>query len=211
MKFFLILSISLGLMACTSLTRSPKSGYYDTNYQETEDNFFVEQDNYQQKLAKDELGYSQTRELNPDERRAIQARLELKRLEESIPSLMEKKHYYQYKPHLKNDLHRIYFLNLPSLEARERWAAYKGISSSPTSFTSSINQLIEKNDVAYGMSREAVRESWGDPDMVEYAGNPMYGNERWKYSKMVSSFDGYSNETRLIYFESGKVVGWEKE
>jgi hypothetical protein len=69
--------------------------------------------------------------------------------------------------------------------------------------------LIEKNDVSVGMSQKAVTESWGDPDLVEVAGDPIYGNERWRYSRYISSNDGYNKQVRVIYFESGRVVGWE--
>lgn len=69
--------------------------------------------------------------------------------------------------------------------------------------------LIEANDVAVGMNQQAVRESWGDPDSVESAGKELYGNQAWRYTKMVSSHDGYKKEIRIIYFESGRVIGWE--
>ncbi|MEK6556591.1 MAG: hypothetical protein AABZ31_15180, partial [Bdellovibrionota bacterium] len=73
------------------------------------------------------------------------------------------------------------------------------------------HQLIENNDIARGMSRNAVIQSWGNPDMEEFAGNPVYGNERWVYNKQVSTDQGYKQERRLIYFEAGRVVGWETE
>ena len=59
------------------------------------------------------------------------------------------------------------------------------------------------------MTTDQVQESWGEPDLVEVAGNPVYGNKRWKYRKFVSSEDGYTQQTRIVYFEAGKVSGWE--
>ena len=60
------------------------------------------------------------------------------------------------------------------------------------------------------MSKRAVQESWGEPERIEVAGNPTYGNERWKYSTYVSSTEGFNEEERMIYFEGGRVVGWNK-
>ena len=76
-------------------------------------------------------------------------------------------------------------------------------------FPEPIVIAIENNDITIGMSKGAVVQSWGDPERKEVAGNPLYGNERWLYNKMVSSVDGYSKQTRIIYFEGGRVAGWE--
>jgi hypothetical protein len=43
--------------------------------------------------------------------------------------------------------------------------------------------------------------TFGRPTRVEVAGNPSYENERWLYS--------VNGATKYIYFESGRVEGWE--
>ena len=55
-----------------------------------------------------------------------------------------------------------------------------------------------------------MKKSWGLPDSVEVAGNPIYGNERWRYKRYTPSPEGYRLQSRIIYFESGKVAGWEQ-
>ena len=60
-------------------------------------------------------------------------------------------------------------------------------------------------DVALGMSMNEVRNVWGDPGHVATAGNTPDGNERWTYSVGVSSIA----PTRHLYFEEGKLIGWE--
>lgn len=62
------------------------------------------------------------------------------------------------------------------------------------------------NDVVMGMSVQDVRESWGTPRDVEVAGNPDEGNQRWIYR---SGLTPGLNSERILYFEQGRLVGWE--
>jgi hypothetical protein len=105
---------------------------------------------------------------------------------------------------------RAEFLKLKNKAARERWIRAQGIQQSSRTFDRSIASAIQEGDVVIGMPKEAVRESWGDPELVEVAGSTNSGNERWKYSREIASADGYQTEERLIYFERGRVVGWER-
>lgn len=89
-------------------------------------------------------------------------------------------------------------------------AATRGISSQEKAYSDAVEELIENRDIVVGMTKKAVSQSWGDPDLVEVAGNPLYGNERWQYKTYVSSSEGYKKELRVIYFEAGRVAGWEK-
>ena len=59
-------------------------------------------------------------------------------------------------------------------------------------------KAIEEKDIALGMSSAAVKESWGDPDIVEVAGDTVYGYERWRYQRIVSGNDGYQKELRSV-------------
>lgn len=206
----LVLACS-GLSACsTFFNRDPRSGYADGDpavFRATD--FYDERHKHREEQAREELGWETGRSLSEAERTVLEQRLRLTKLESKLESQREKRQYYQLKGVLRNDRERIGFLNLPSVEARERWANARGLVANDESHTDEVASLIEKNDVTVGMSQKAVNESWGDPDLVEVAGDPIYGNERWRYSRYISSNDGYQKQTRIIYFESGRVVGWE--
>jgi hypothetical protein len=210
-KFFYVSIASVGLMACSTMgiSRSDSSGYISSRGLTSAQEFYLERKSQNIEDIKEELSIESGRELQQQEIEAIKARSELRRLENGLKSELEKKQYYNLKPYFRSDYDRIQFLRLPDYDARNRWANMKGISADQKSFDSYTLKLIENNDIAKGMTRSAVLQSWGDPEMVEVAGDPIYGNERWKYSKLTSSEDGYNNETRFIYFEGGVVIGWE--
>ena len=111
----------------------------------------------------------------------------------------------------RNDAERIFFLKLPDANSKLNWAASRGISSIENSFDITTQNLIDSSDIVKGMSRNAVKQSWGEPDAIEVAGNNMYGNERWIYKKLMSTDEGYQHETRYVYFEAGRVNGWETQ
>lgn len=63
-------------------------------------------------------------------------------------------------------------------------------------------------DVGMGMTRSQVLRSWGDPVSVEAAGSQNSGNEKWTYSEASTSY-WQGRYERVIYFENGRVVGWQ--
>lgn len=210
---FLVI-LAAGLSACSTLDRSAQSGYAYSDAEssmKSVDDFYTARNREKSREARSELGLAQAQTLNEIEASAVRARIELHRLEQNLEYEAEKKQYYSFKPFFKNDFERIQFLQLPTREARQRWAQNQGLKTEETEFDTSTQKLIENNDIARGMSRNAVIQSWGNPDMEEFAGNPVYGNERWVYNKQVSTDQGYKQERRLIYFEAGRVVGWETE
>lgn len=210
---FLIFFIA-GLSACSTFDRSMESGYSNTFYEPPAQNiedFYSARNREKAKVARSELGYESAQTLSEIEAAEVKARIDLHRLENQLAYEAEKKQYYSFKPYFKNDFERVQFLKLPTREARQRWAQARGLKTEETEFDSGTQQLIENNDIAKGMSRSAVIQSWGNPDIEEYAGNPVYGNERWVYNKQVSTDQGYRQEKRLIYFEAGRVIGWETE
>ena len=209
-----ILIASAGLTACSTLERSGSSGYSAENSTESFNSleeFYSTRHREKAKQARAQLGYESAQTLSESEASMVRARMELVQLERGLAYEAEKKQYFSYKPYFKNDFERIQFLQLPNREARERWAQNRGLKTEETQFDNLTQSLIEKNDIAKGMSRNAVIQSWGSPDFEEYAGNPIYGNERWVYNKQVSTDEGYKQERRLVYFEAGRVVGWETE
>lgn len=200
------------LSACTMLQRHPHSGYADYEISTTESNveqYYNDKKSYEKQQAMNELGVDSSRSLSENEAQKIHYRLRLKRLEDKLVTEKETKQYYGYKPMLRSDAERIHFLSIPTVGGRERYAQQLNLTKKFNDFDDNTLTLIEDNDIAIGMNQQAVRESWGDPDLVEVAGREVYGNQAWKYTKMVSSNDGYKKETRIIYFEAGRVVGWE--
>lgn len=210
MKLLLVISM-LGLSACAMLDRSAKSGYY--SYEEggndtAADLYRARQSNVQHE-ALEELGLL-GRPLSDDERNAVETRIRLKRAEGRIATKREKKQYFNVRSALSNDRERLAFLQMPTFEARERFAQSRGVGTKDETYSDEVAKVIEANDIALGMTQKGVMESWGDPDMVETAGNALYGYERWKYNRYVSGNEGYQKELRIVYFEGGRVVGWER-
>jgi hypothetical protein len=193
------------------MDRSARSGYM----YEVEESESAPAELYRQKAmnveneAREELGLL-GRPLTDDERRAVEYRIRLKRQEGRIASKRDKKQYFEVRSALKNDRERIQFLSLPTYEARARFAQSRGFGHQEEVFSDEVAKTIESNDIALGMSQKGVTESWGDPDIVETAGNALYGFERWKYNRYVSGDEGYKKELRIVYFEGGRVVGWER-
>lgn len=205
-----MISLFLGLSACAMFDRTDRSGYAFEEQSASQ----PQVDLYRQKQmnveneAREELGLL-GRPLSDNERALIEQRIHLKRAEARLQTKRDKKQYYGLRSSFKNDRERLAFLGLPTFEARERWAQSRGMGGG-AGHTEEVARLIEANDIALGMTQKAVMESWGDPDVVEVAGQQMFGYERWKYSRYVSGNEGYEKEQRSVYFEGGRVVGWER-
>ncbi len=210
-NIFIFLVSTIVLSACGTMQRSNNSGYrastnnYDTDF--TRDN--LERKNNRTEEAAREMGFSSNRSLTEFERSNLEDRMNLARSEKTIASKKEKEQYYKYKPVMKSDRERMQFLDISTIEGRDRWLSARGYLDGEK-FTGEAQDAIDSEDVIVGMTEKAVRHSWGDPEMIEIAGNPLFGNARWKYTKNVSSPDGYVTEKKIIYFESGRVAGWEK-
>ena len=165
---------------------------------------------YNSQLSSRRVKQSQTRSsLNPP--RSIDTKTRLKQLENSIATKKELEQYSRVLPYLKNEDERIYFLSLPGYEAKQKWLRDENINSRTMQAQENYRELIEAQDIGLGMTQALVRKSWGEPESVEVSGNPQFRNERWRYSKYVSTRDGYKPEKKLVYFEGGRVVGWEVE
>ncbi len=208
---YLVVMLSLGLSACAMLERNPRSGYFyeEESLGSTRSDLYELRKQTVETEAREELGLM-GRALSPEERGGLEQRIRINRMEAQISTKREKKQYYQIRSLLKNDRERMYFLSLPTFEARERWAANRGLGQKDEVYSEDMAKAIESNDIALGMTQKAVMESWGDPDAVEVAGSQIYGFERWKYNRYVSGNEGYQKEMRIVYFEGGRVVGWER-
>lgn len=110
--------------------------------------------------------------------------------------------YQQNKRHFSTTSEKIYFLKLPHSE-RMDYLESRGFLAAPESpyLNAQSSYVTRQADVILGMSKDDVLTSMGKPLRVEIAGNPSYENERWAYT--------YNGATKYIYFESGRVEGWE--
>lgn len=164
---------------------------------------------YDESQLKEEFGWQDLYLLSDDQQKSLDLRRELRAQESRLVTQSEKAQYYRLKGQLKDDRERIEFLSQPGLGAREQWASNRGYLSDEEGFSDELADLIEKKDISLKMPQKAVLESWGDPEAIEVAGNPIFGFERWRYTRFESSDQGFKRVERLVYFESGVVVGWE--
>lgn len=206
----LILSfLSINLFACAQFQRSSASGYKEDityNDQRLQRNAYdrtTRQTAYE--LGKDPSSLSSQ---DLDE---IRQRQKVRELERVLSSKKEREQYSKVLPWLKNDEEKLEFLSIPSIEGRQQWVNKRNIWGRTQAPEAEMKDLIETQDVAVGMPQDYVRRSWGEPLSVEVSGNPIYKNERWKYQRQISTSQGFRKETRYVYFEGGRVVGWETE
>ena len=110
--------------------------------------------------------------------------------------------YEKYKSRLSTTSEKIYFLKLPYNE-RKDYLASRGFLKVESQSMQPREQAYShrQSQVITGMSKSAVMSNFGEPTSVEVAGNPSFENERWLYS--------VNGATKYIYFESGRVQGWE--
>jgi hypothetical protein len=80
--------------------------------------------------------------------------------------------------------------------------------SSPDYHESYVAPAIDRQDIVLGMNTKDVLAAWGRPREVETAGDSSRGNERWLFYQSNSLRYGIE-KAKIIYFENGRVVGWE--
>jgi hypothetical protein len=189
----LFVLLTVFCVSCADLSRSRDSGYAQSKRSSTTRKASVISSN------------------RPDQSDPVNlsTKSRLKQLENSLSTKKETEQYSKALPWFYNEQERIQFLSLPGFEARQSWLADREFSSRANQVQSDMKELVEAQDIAVGMPQGLVRQSWGDPDSIEVSGNPQFKNERWRYNRYVSSQDGYKAERRTVYFEGGKVVGWE--
>lgn len=205
------------MLGCVGLHRSPGSGYSDPS-KSSDKIAYVDnrtsngpQYNADYRKVAYELGYNPDVGLSYDEHEAVSNRMKVRQLEKRLSARKEKEQYSKILPWVKDDAERIEFLNIPTLEGRQAWILRNKIWERSKTPDSEMKAIIESQDISVGMPMDLVKKSWGEPMTVDISGNPVYKNERWKYQKFVSAPDGYKKETRYVYFEGGRVVGWETE
>jgi hypothetical protein len=131
------------------------------------------------------------------------------KLEDKLNTRQEIEQYSKALPWFENEQERIEYLEKPNFTAKQKWITEKKLFSRSASLFKKFQPIIEAQDIAMGMPQDYVRRAWGEPEKIEVAGNPAFKNEKWTYSKFVSSIDGYKKEGKVVYFEGGKVNAWE--
>ena len=157
-----------------------------------------------------ELGLNPKKSLSKVEMSDVRNRRKLRQLERTLDSEKERLNYSKVLPLFQSDQEKIDYLSIPSIEGRQSWVNRNKLWSRLKS-NKDFQDMVESQDLTLGMTQDLVRKSWGDPDAVEHSGNPIYKNERWKYTRESPSLNGYKRERRYVYFEGGRVVGWETE
>ena len=157
-----------------------------------------------------ELGFDPRKGLSETERKDVLTRRKVRQLERGLDSPKERLNYSKVLPLFVNDQEKIDYLSIPSIEGRLAWVNRNKLWNRDKTNPDFL-ALTETQDITLGMSQELVRKSWGEPQQVEHSGNPIYKNERWKYTRELPTVSGYKRERRYVYFEGGRVVGWETE
>ena len=124
---------------------------------------------------------------------------------ESRLTKRESRRYRDNRELFDSDSERIYYLNLP-IEDRlgylsRRRGDLRRLDFKDTGYSSLEKRAIKKRQLFVGMTKSAVRRSWGSPEKVEYAGSPQMQNEKWTF------YHGRSRKN--VFFESGIVQGWD--
>ena len=136
---------------------------------------------------------------------------QIRSLERQLNTKREKEHYSKLLPWFRNDKEKLQYLHLPNIKEKQKWALDKGIWTRAKKPSRDMKEIMDGGDIAIGMPMDFVLKSWGEPLQREVSGNPLFKNEKWKYSRSLPSAAGYKQERRTVYFEGGKVVGWETE
>ncbi len=134
----------------------------------------------------------------------------IRSLEKQMNSKREKEHYSKLLPWFKSDQERLEYLLLDKLADKQQWALDKRMWNRSQSPTDTMKTMMITGDIAIGMPMDYVIKSWGEPQSREVSGQPLFKNEKWRYFKQISTREGYKNEKRFVYFEGGRVVGWER-
>lgn len=137
--------------------------------------------------------------------------IQIRDLERHLKNQREKELYSKLLPWFRNEEEKLEYLSLPSLQERQEWANDKRIWNRAKSPNDEMRSLMQNQDIAIGMPMDYVLKAWGDPIAREVSGNRLFKNEKWKYVRSISTSEGFKQEKRTVYFEGGKVVGWETD
>ncbi len=204
MRWILLSLISINLISCSLFDRSNMDLFSNINDTSLKSWYPMKDKDYVESLL--ELGYDNPESLSESQQARVNTKMKLKFQERQLQSSAEKEQYYKYQSLMTSDRARLEFLKLNSYQEREAWIQRNSLSN--INYSSEVQAAIENNDIVIGMPKQAVIESWGEPDSKDIAGDPVYGNERWKYIQYSSTPEGYILEERYIYFENSRIRSW---
>jgi hypothetical protein len=149
-----------------------------------------------------------------------------------LENQMAEEEYQDYlglRDSLGNTSQQIFYLRLSERERRS-YLRTRGIKQNPSrnlqnyqarNNNSAPRQQVRKNllnqgltafdhgrsntrnkDITMGMVKDDVVRNWGRPERMDVAGDPRHQNERWAYRK--------NGNIKYIYFEKGRVEGWNE-
>lgn len=196
--YIYIVTTVLIVTGCSTFERHPDSGYSKSVQRGSKSGWIRSEENLLQ---------TEKEEVAPK----INSKFRLKQLENQLSSRRELEQYSKALPWFKNDEEKINFLELTEFEQRQRWLIENNFYVRQGKVRTQLKDVVEAQDIALGMTEDLVRKSWGEPEIVEISGVPQFKNHRWKYNRYISSVDGYKPEKKIIYFEGGRVIGWEVE
>ena len=201
---------SVSLLGCAQFQRSPESGYSSSYEDLSNQSSRNSRPDSRTRTTAYELG-KDPNSLSGRDLQEIRSRQKVRELERTLSSKKEREQYSKVLPWLKNDQEKVEFLSVPTIEGRQQWVNSRNLWARAQVPQAEMKTLVDNQDIAVGMPQDYVRKSWGEPLSIDHSGNPLYKNERWKYERFSSSQEGYRKETRYVYFEGGRVVGWETE
>jgi len=181
--------------ACSVLQRSKESGYGSNPSQTTEST-----------INRVQINFDKPSTNNPNN-----DKVKLKKLENSLTSEKELEQYSKALPYFNSDKEKIDFLSMNDYETKQAWLNDNKFFKRSLKAKNTFQNVVATQDIAIGMPISLVKKSWGEPQSIEVSGNEKLRNERWKYLKYVSTSDGFKLEKKIVYFEGGRVVGWEQE
>lgn len=187
----LIVISSLSLIQCSQIQRSPESGYGAGS-------------------GPKRVSSTNAPSVSPD-RINLTAIQRVQDFEKRMTSQREKEHYSRLLPWFESDTEKIEYLSLKDLPSKEEFARSRSIWQRAQNPSSSTLTMIQNQDIAMGMPQDYVRKSWGEPLSIEVSGDPLFKNEKWKYMRQISTPRGFAQEKRSVFFEGGKVAGWQTE
>jgi hypothetical protein len=197
-KLFSIFAIGSVIVSCSVFQRTSDSGYQDSKTGSGRSGLTG------RRKTLDQRGdYGSPQKLTEMRR--------LQNLENALSTKKEVEQYSKVLPYFKSDEERLEFLNRGNFEDKQQWLNEKKFLSRPQEISNELKELVTAQDITLGMPQVLVKKSWGEPDIVEVSGNPSFRNERWRYNRYVSTSDGYKPEKKSVYFEGGRVIGWEVE
>ncbi len=134
-------------------------------------------------------------------------------------SALDEETYLKYQRDrsvLSTDSEKIYYLGLSEREKTEYvrlknaggtdktvqpyayLSNYKAVDN--LSLKTFYQSRFEERAIQLGMNKQDVVQTWGEPQNVDYAGDPRMQNERWSFRE--------KGKVHKVFFAGGLVQGW---